>query len=464
MKLGELFYDLGVKGTDKSIGLVKSLRGGLQETTAASLQTKAAILGAAYALKEMFSTSNQVGTDLVNMSTALGISTKTLQQYQYAARQVGVSNQEMDGTFKGLQAAMTKIRLYGDAPKGLAWVAQKVGGMQDKNIDDYMKNPAELIQKLQEYAQKEDNAGIRNEVLSTFGISGGVGAAMRRNAFRPEVLNAAPTYSDSEANSLDKSRAAWSNLGTKVEMAFGHFNAKHGQDIVKNLSLITDQAIKLAEAFVLVAEKFKIFEAFNEVIAGLGKVMQELASVQDRLDGKDAGKHSLIDTILGTETAKPATGNGALTEYSTSLEEYRKQKRAQDAMNAERLKEGKQPLPSIPLPQLNRARLLSPTIEGSKEDSRLDQAKLKTNLRILQRQKEAISPNSLLPPPPPTGPGTQPQKTGTDGVNTGAVYNIEVNQSLAFNGDGTDPAQARDVNKQAVQQVYRQLSAQSQGA
>lgn len=288
MNIAELFVNLGIKGTDKTVGALTNVKKGLQETASMSLEAKAGIIAALYALERLFATSGAAGTGLTNFNATLGVSTKTLQQYQYAARQMGVSNQEVEGSFKSLQSTITKTLMGEGAPKGLARLAQLTGELGQGDLLKFQQNPELLLQRLQQYAQKEKNAGLRNEVLKSFGVGDNMAAALTRGAFTQQSLAKAPTYSDKEIGSLDRANIAWSNLGNKIEMAVGHFNAEHGGQLVKDISKLTDQVLKLVDAFAKLAEKLKVFQVIGKAFEGWSLIFQGLNSSVDNVT-KDKG-------------------------------------------------------------------------------------------------------------------------------------------------------------------------------
>lgn len=290
--IGELFVSLGVKGSDKTIGALTGVKKGLGEAASMSLEAKAGIIAAMYALERLFSTSGQAGTSLTNFNATLGLSAKTLQQYQYAARQMGVANQEVEGSFKSLQTAMTKTLMGEGAPKGMQRLAQITGDFKPGDLLKFQQNPEQLMQRLQDYAQKEKNLGLRNETLKSFGLGDGMIAAMSRNAFNPGALAKAPTYSDKEIGALDRANIAWSNLGTKIQMAAGQFNAKHGGQLVGDISKVADQVFRLIEAFTVLAEKLKVFTVIGKVFEGWAMIFDGLTEGVKNVTeaGTDGGK------------------------------------------------------------------------------------------------------------------------------------------------------------------------------
>lgn len=273
MNIAELFVNLGIKGAEKTVGALGSVKKGLGEIGSMSIEAKAGILGAMYGLERMMAISGQAGTGLTNFAALTGLSAQGLQQWQYAARQAGVSSEELTGSLKSVQNSMTNMLLNGDAPKGMALLSRAVGGLDPTKYKDTFY----MMTKLQEGIQKM-SPEMGAMVAKSFGLSEGTISAMHRNVFTPAMFAKAPTYSDKEAGSLDKSNVAWSNLGNKIEMAFGHFNAKHGQEMVQGISLIVTEVIKLAEALERIAEKLKLFQKFASFV---GFITSE---------AKDAGK------------------------------------------------------------------------------------------------------------------------------------------------------------------------------
>lgn len=462
MKIGELFVQLGLTGSDKAKKEIKDVKGGLKETASASLEAKAAIVGAMYALQRLFSASNQAGTDLTNFNAQIGVSAQTLQQYQYAAQQVGVSNQEMAGTFKSLQSTMTKTLMGEGAPKGLARVAMLTGGMTPADLEKFAKQPQLLVQKLQEYAQKETNAGLRNEVLKGFGISDSMAAALSRNAFRPEVLAKAPTYSDKEINALDKTHAAWSNLGTKIEMTIGRFNAKHGGKLIEDISNITDKVFLLGEAFMKMAEKFKVFEWIGKVFEGWAIILDTVTTLADGVDAPEgSAKKIKSDEIKGGFKEalnwmlerkflpdEPGKTSG-YPQFDTSKPMF--QWGASKTPNSPVKSPIKPSTGPMVVPQERPFKVLP----GGGQKSETEKPITPPTLKVIPGQSHAPGVPAVKDVVP-----KMPAQAAAGG-NQVSITN-EFNQEFNFSDGVADPQATADSVKRSVQQAFRQSFAQSQ--
>ncbi len=279
MQIAELFVNLGLKGADQTGKALGNVKTGLGEVKSMSLEAKAAILAAVYGLEHLMSNSAQAGTGLSNFTALTGLSAKSLQQWQYAARQAGVSGEELTGSMKAVQGIMTNMLLGGGQPKGLAMLANTVGFDQSKARDTFY-----VMQQLQKFAQSVP-ADVGNEMLKSFGLSEGTIAAMRKGVFNASNFAKAPTYSDPENSQLNKVDVAWANLGQSIQMAMGHFTSKHGMGLIKDLSKATAEILKLANAFTTLAEKVKLFDAIDEIFKGWGMIFESIGSGIDKLTG-----------------------------------------------------------------------------------------------------------------------------------------------------------------------------------
>ena len=287
MNIAELFVNLGIKGADKTVGALGSVRKGLGEVSSMSLEAKAGILAALYGLERLTAASGAAGTNLTNFASLTGVMPQVLQKWQYAARQAGESNDELAGTFKAVQNAMTNTLLNKGAPEGYAFIQRSVG-LDQKRLNDTVYVMGQLNK-----AMKLLPTTLGNMAGKSFGLSEGTIAAMRKGVFNPENFAKAPTYSDREVDQLDKSNIAWSNLGTKIEMAFGHLNAKHGLQLVNDISKLADAVFHLVDGLTKLADKLKLFDALSQSFEGIAKITKLLSgeSVDQVMKGDKAKRH-----------------------------------------------------------------------------------------------------------------------------------------------------------------------------
>jgi hypothetical protein len=160
---------------------------------------------------------------------------------------------------------------------------------------------------------------VANTVLSGFGLSSNVIAAMRRNAFREDVFQKAPTYSDAQIKALNKADAAWRGLGLKIKMAMGEFSADEGLKLIQSISKITSEVLKMTRAFVNLADELKIFDRIGQSFEGWGLIFKGLTGSLE--DIKNDGLGSWLKDTLGgiKDAAKGAVIS--LTEPDASIQQ-----------------------------------------------------------------------------------------------------------------------------------------------
>lgn len=445
MNIAELVLNLGVKGSDKTASALGSMQKGLKDTSSMALETKVAIAGAVYALEQLFAASGQRGTDLTNFNTLTGVSVQRLQQYQYAARQVGASNEEMETTFKSLQAQMTEVLTGGAPPQGIAHVADVLGiNIDEADIEEFKKKPEKLLQILQQYAAKEQDIGLRRKTLASFNLPENIQTALIKGVFDEKTLQKAPTYTNSEVGALNQANIAWSNLRNKIEMSIGKFNAEHGNELVNGITKITDKVILLAEAFEKFADKIHLFEWFGKAIEGWTKILGLFADAVGTASDQ-IGKKGLAGAT------KDAAANVAASLHDWAFGDENEQRNAEAEMELKKRIQArtKQGLP--------------PPAGYDAEGNRIAP---KTTTYPTQAQtppspvgaKTAYSPAAPVAKVIPiTAAKIAAPKVTNNVVSAPSTTEVNVNQNLNFQHDGKNSqAVASDV-KRATNEAYRQL-------
>lgn len=289
MKIADLFINLGVKGEGQLTKALKTSGQGLGEVRSMALSTKLAIFAMVYGLKELMANSMQAGSDLSQFASSTGLSAENLQRWQYAARQFNVNAQEMSTSIKSVQDGMTNMLLGKGAPEGLALLSNTVGFDPNKARDTFY-----VMEQIQKFVQTMP-ADVGKQLTKSFGISDGVFAAMKRNAFNPDAFARANIYTDRQAESLRRVDVAWENLGDRIQKAIGKMNAKHGFKLISDIEKLTASLLKLSDAFVVIAEKLKLFDVMSnalQVVAGL------FLGGADLVDKGNKGKGGFFSNIM----------------------------------------------------------------------------------------------------------------------------------------------------------------------
>lgn len=427
--IAELFVNLGIKGSEKTVGALTQVKSGLGEVKTMSLEAKAAILGAAYALESMFARAGQRGLSLTNFAATMGQGmAQTLQQYQYIGRQFGVTNEEMASSFQNIQTMMSNIMIKGQVPEWFNRVAQ-VAGIHREDLPRMAEHPEEFIQAMQRYAALETDPMLRNQAMKSLGMSTNMNASLVQQRFTPQALNSAEIENDKTLQANTRSQAALDRLKSHVGVSIDKFFGAHGEDIVDKITPLVAKIGEIAEAFDRVAIHFDIFQKIGVIFDGWKIALNGLVT--------------LIDAFIDPKK---------MLELEKNLDEFSK---VVDfivgSVISNSVGEGQ--------------KVLKKAADDPKEDSFLSKL-----IHTLYPKTRPISGNpnpapahkKLAPPPSPTlpkaispSPSIKPAATG----NTHA-QNIKVDQTLNFGGE-VQPRQVADASKKAVKDAWLNIGARS---
>lgn len=295
MKVADIFVEIGLKGADTAGKALGQVQNSLKGVTSTGLATKAAIVGIVYSLERMMSSSMQLGTSLTNFGASTGLNIKTLQQYQYAGKQVGVSFEETEASVRAVQKAMTDMQMGLGAPVGLARVQEVTGMLMDP---EHLNDTYYVMQKLQEAYQKLGPA-MGAGAVGSFGVTTGVQAAFGQNAYRPDVMARAPTMSDQGLKALQAQQAQWANMWNDIEKKFNKLTLEHGGQLVKDIAMISTEILRLVETLNKLANATGAFKWIAEAFKGWSLLL-DLVNTKAEEIGDAAGKGKLGSTILDT--------------------------------------------------------------------------------------------------------------------------------------------------------------------
>lgn len=273
----QLRQTMGARPPDTMDKGVKNFTTGLKDMASASFAAKAALVGLLYAAQQKMASAGENAVGLKNVGALTGVATKTLQQYQYAGRQVGLTNEEVLGSFEQLQTEMANIKWGKGMPEGWANFAAKMNMGSHIDVDKFMKEPDLLIQKLQEYAKKEKDIGLRNMTLT--GIVGkNMASGIVQNAFAPEKMAHAPIMGDKEIKGAAAANSMWKEFSNSMDRVFAGFSGSHGGQVIKALEAITIAGLKVTGMLLDIAEHYHIFDMLSSAADKLGPILKFVAS------------------------------------------------------------------------------------------------------------------------------------------------------------------------------------------
>jgi hypothetical protein len=300
MTIAELWVNLGVKGADNTKSGLRDVEKGLSNVKGMAWEAKAAIVAALYSLEQMMKGSADRGAKLVNFAAFTGLSLVELQRWQKVGEQFQVTNEDMESSIIKLQSAMAKMRLGQGAPEGFAVFAKAMHLGKDE-MEKIKSDPFYFLKQLQGYVQTAKTPAeksIVNQFASSM-LTQPMSAAMSRNAYTDKNLGGVSTLSAKQAQSLANIDRAWTQLWQKFQFAMDGFVSKHGMKTISDLSKLSVEFIKFAEALVKLSDKMKVLNGLSNILEAWAKMLGFLSDPVKKMSTMGA-------------TLKAATGNNMI--------------------------------------------------------------------------------------------------------------------------------------------------------
>lgn len=326
MRVAELFVNLGLSGADKVSAGLGTIKNNMLEVGTVAAGITAGITAAVYAFKKLSAESNQTGQELTQFSNLTGLSADKLQRWQQLALKSGESADELMGNVKSLQDTMNKLVTFGQAPQGLTGIANSLQSMGKPLDRSKFRDTFYMLDKLREYAKgTKDAPDVANGLLKSFGLSDNMVQALRTSKFDLNKSDSSRMYSPEGIRQLNAMKVKWDELGSSIEHAIGKLNIRFGPALLKDLTALTTQVFKLAEALGTLIIKLHVIEGVGKVVSG----WTQLSSlVTDMLDPKKRSQilpnsdtlanlgRDALGSILGPP---PAAGGTKSTSITTNI-------------------------------------------------------------------------------------------------------------------------------------------------
>lgn len=225
VKGGDFYVNLGIKGSDKTKADLDSTDNSFKKLKETSLGTKAAILAAFYGLDKLAGAAGQYGLTLSNLSTITGASTKTLQEWAFAAAQAGTTAESFYSSFDKAQDQMFAVLKGGQPPE---WFLMMIGMLQkggfkldvNSTIKNLQEHPEDLMILNQEFALLPGiSAATKKGVLREEGWGDDLIADFMKGVFNFKNLNYAKQFesNDSQIKNLNDTAIAINNFNEAIK-------------------------------------------------------------------------------------------------------------------------------------------------------------------------------------------------------------------------------------------------------
>jgi len=274
MKVAELFVKLGLTGDKKVSSGLSNVNKGMSSAVAKGQLMAQAITEAGKAFLKFSQMGFEAGTEITVFSERTGLSTKKLQQFQYAGEQMGLSAKGLTSNLLSLHQKMSDITALGEVKtEGFAYMSQFVDFDESKAQSDVFY----LVQKAQEFAQtalaKGKSRGFVTSILGNAGFSEDMFAPLLSGVFNEKNFRNAPIIGKGEAKRLHQTGVAFSNLGKKINRAMIGLTGKHAGKIIKFVNQLIPPITDLIGALLTFADKAKVFEIIALSMKGIEQII-----------------------------------------------------------------------------------------------------------------------------------------------------------------------------------------------
>lgn len=320
MKIAEFFVQMGIKGAEKTTQALGGIQKGMFDLSSQSLLTKAGILGMLYGLERLTNIAGEQGMALLQFANYTGLSTDRLQKWQYVARQSGVSAEEMTGSIKGIQDAMSKMRTGQGAPMGWSDVARTVG-LDFSKVDDTFY----VIDKLKEYAKTTNlPRGLANQYLASFGLSESTIQMLRTTRYEIDKVKPGNIFSSREISQLASIKVQWENFWDGIKKAGVRIAGSYSPEVIKNLQGAFDWVLTTIQNIrTLIKEIPEIGAAFKAVglivaayFAPMTTIFAGITMLLNEWQKKRKGEDNIFDDLFGK---KDETGQDKINRMDNMI-------------------------------------------------------------------------------------------------------------------------------------------------
>jgi hypothetical protein len=282
---GEFFVNLGIKGSEKSLDALSSVKSSFKSLTSSSLEAKAAIVAAFYELGKATSASGDFGMSIENQSVLLGVAAKTIQAYDLAASDAMGTTIDFGATMGKLQNSLSSLAYDAKGNvQGLELMVDvlsknKTIKMPDtKEINAWKDNIPQFTQRLAQMIMTMDKiqgpqqTSARNWLARTFQLSDSEIVAMAKGGLTPERIAKFMGKALSDAQIKDLARNKQNMYRAVEDMTKGFDKLMSDKTIVKGIENITSAISGLVSALEKLNGKMKIFEAMGKILAPLAYI------------------------------------------------------------------------------------------------------------------------------------------------------------------------------------------------
>lgn len=280
---------------------IKNLEKGVKNVTDSLKVAGAIAIGAGAALFGMAKSVSLAGREISDTAKELSIGTDALQEYRAAGSQLGLTNSEIDSSFKSLKKTMGEARLgYGSGRTGVELLARETGelidlnGTQEQSFDRIVNSLSKVKDETKRAAIAEQFFGGAGAKISAVLKNGTGDLEKYRKEFRElggvmnqDTIKASIEFERAQKDILTILTGLRNEIGGELLPIMVDITKQFKQWFKENREIIKQNLKKtiqfLVDAFMLfvdlLKEAWKFTTRLTDRFGGLEKVAQTVLKV-----------------------------------------------------------------------------------------------------------------------------------------------------------------------------------------
>lgn len=295
---------------------LKNLENSIEDITGALKVAGAIAVGAGAALFGMAKNVSLAGKEISETSQELLIGTDALQEYRFAGEQLGLTNQEIDGSFRALKKTLGEARLgYGNGRTGVELLARETGvlldlnGSQEESFDRIVNALSKVTDETKRAAIAEQFFGGAGQKISVMLKNGTADLAKYRKEFRElggvmdqETIAASIEFERSQKEILAIITGLRNEIGGELLPVMVDL-AKQVKEWFKANREIIKQNVKKTIGILV--------ELFTTFVDLLGTAWRFVTRLTDRMGGLERVMRTVVKIFAAFLALKLASGFGS---------------------------------------------------------------------------------------------------------------------------------------------------------
>lgn len=299
MNIGSLFVSLGVKGANKTLSAIVSVKNGLRDTALIANQTVSLFERIYGGVRNMSENASNYAGNLNMLSNQLGVSVEQLQRWDYAARKAGAQSGQMFNAFDSLQKVLLQVRDNG-APEYFQYLFNQMSqidsAFDSQRFETDVNYAMESVAKLAQGATG-DLARL-NQAFSSIGIPPELLNALRKGDLNLGSITRDMLVDEGDIQTLERIRGYWVEIDGIVQKSFVNVAKTFDEEFVKSIKELIISLSELLTRMLELAKEFRIIE----------RATVPIRAVTRSLSDSEYAKRAASNTF-GNFFGSSATGN-----------------------------------------------------------------------------------------------------------------------------------------------------------